>query len=258
MEAKRQSALFIGHGSPMNILADNSWTRALAGYASNLETAPRAVVVVSAHWQTRGSFITGADRPPQIYDFYGFPDDLYAYKYAPPGMAELAAEIASAVPGMTVDPKRGVDHAGWAVARHMYPKANVPLLEISLDAQKSPQEHFDFARTLAPFREKNILFIGSGNLVHNLGDFAFEENAVPFGWALKSDAWMKEQLLSLSTGNLIHYDRTLPDYRRSIPTNEHFLPVLYALALGSPGEKPVFIDESIQNGRIAMRSFVLK
>ena len=257
MNEQRQPALFVGHGSPMNVLENNEWTRAIAACPARLEARPRAIVVISAHWQSKGTCITSSAHPEQIYDFYGFPDNLYGYKYAPAGDPALAAEIASAVPGMTADPKRGIDHAGWAVAKHMYPGADMPLLQISLDAQKTPGEHFLLAQKMAALRDRNILFIGSGNVVHNLGDIAFDGRDKPFPWAQKADAWMKEQILALATDRLIDYHKEMPDWRRSIPTNEHFLPLLYVLGMRKADEKPEFIDESIQNGSIAMRSFVL-
>jgi 4,5-DOPA dioxygenase extradiol len=253
METTTRQALFIGHGSPMNAVSSNNYTQSLVHYSKTIKS-PKAIVVISAHWQTRGTFITGAEHPPQIYDFYGFPPELYKIKYEPSGNPETAHQIAADKIGITVDYNRGIDHAAWAVIIHMYPDQNIPVLEISLDVNKSLQEHFNLAKELIKYRKQNILFIGSGNLVHNLREIDFNDDTKPFGWAVVADQWFKERINSFSIDELINYTRHLPNHFRSVPTNEHYLPLLYTLGMKLPEEKITTLHESIQNGSISMRS----
>lgn len=252
---QKHTPLFLAHGSPMNSVADNAFTRFLSAYGQAL-ARPTAVVVISAHWQTHGTFITGSARPEQIYDFYGFPRELYAVPYAPPGAPDVAQKIASQVPGIRVDLRRGIDHAGWAVVKHLFAQADVPLLELSLDMDKSEQEHFALGKLLSNF-DNDILFIGSGNVVHNLGDISPDENAVPFPWAQEADRWFKETLETRRHAELIAYKQHLFHWRRALPTSEHFLPLLYIL--GMQGEQQTIrnLYEEIQNGSISMRSFAV-
>jgi len=248
--------LFIGHGSPQNAILDNAYTRFLSAYAASIPV-PRAVIVISAHWQTKGTFITGSAHPAQIYDFFGFPDELYAVKYAPAGAGDIAAAIAEDTPGLQVDGARGIDHAGWAVVKHMYPAQNVPLLQISLDVHKTEEEHYLLGTKLAKYRDEGLLLIGSGNVVHNLRDISFEDDMEPFHWAVQADAWMKERTERLMIDDLIAYKRTMPNYQRSIPTNEHYLPLLYVMGMRRNGESCRTLHEEIQNGSISMRSLEL-
>ena len=250
-------ACFLGHGSPMNALADNAYTRFLGGYAASLGTGggrPRAVVVISAHWKTRGSFITGAARPAQIRDFFGFPDSLYRLEYAPPGDPELAAMISAAVPEIRVDGSRGIDHAGWAVARHLFPAADMPLLELSLDAGLDGAGQAALGRRLGALAPEGILFVGSGNLVHNLGDISMDPDAEPFPWAVEADAWLGDRLDAGDAAALVAWRERWPQWRRAAPTDEHYLPLLYILGMAREGRPPVTVFREIQNGSISMRS----
>lgn len=244
--------LFLAHGSPMNAIADNCFTAFLSTCAKGIPK-PRAIVVISAHWQTRGSFITGSAAPPQLHDFYGFPDELYALRYAPPGSPAIAGLIHEAIGEIGIDPERGMDHAAWALARRMYPAADVPLLELSLDAGRSPRGHFELGRRLRALKGRGILFIGSGNLVHNLRDLSFDDDAAPFPWALAADAWLKDRLERGMIDELIDYTESFPGYRRSIPTDEHYLPLLYILGMHDETRPIKTLYEEIQNGSISMR-----
>ncbi len=246
-------ALFIGHGSPLNAIRDNRYAAFLRDLGERLPR-PEAILVVSAHWQTEGTRITAGAAPEQIYDFYGFPDELYAVRYAPPGHPELAREIARAIPGVELDETRGIDHAGWAPVSRIYPKADVPLLELSLDYAKSAREHYEFGKRLSLLADRGVLVIGSGNAVHNLGDIAFDEEARPFGWALEADAWIAKRIADGTDGELVEYRSRMPVWRRAIPTDEHFLPLLYALATRSRGDSVRTLYEEIQNGSVSMRS----
>jgi 4,5-DOPA dioxygenase extradiol len=253
MTAEYRQSLFIGHGSPMNAISSNSYTQFLHEYSKSIKP-PSAIIVISAHWQTRGTYITGSKRLSQIYDFYGFPEELYNIKYTPPGSPEMARQIGSDDIGIKVDERRGIDHAAWAVVMHMYPEENIPLLEISLDKDKSIEEHFKLAGELNKYRKENVLFIGSGNIVHNLMVIDFDADAKPYDWAVSTDKWFKERITACDIQQLLHYDSYLPDYKLAVPTDEHYLPFIYTLGMKLPGEEIKTLHESIQNGSISMRS----
>mgnify|MGYP002412720576 FL=1 len=237
----------------MNAILDNSYSRFLSSYAQKIEK-PKAIVVISAHWQTKGTYITGNQSPEQIYDFYGFPEELYRVKYSPHGSKTVAEMIAQEVDGIKIDANRGIDHAGWAVVRHMYPNADVPLLELSLDVLKSNQQHFSFGSRLGALANSGILFIGSGNMVHNLRAISYDDDDHPFDWAVKADKWLDERLCAKEIDQLINYETYFPDYKKSIPTNEHYLPLLYILGMHNINNDIETIFEEIQNGSISMRS----
>lgn len=245
--------IFIGHGSPMNAITQNAYTKFLQGYAKSIPE-PKTIVVISAHWQTEGTYITGNESPKQIYDFYDFPNELYTLKYSPLGSQELANHISKTISEIKIDNKRGIDHAGWAVIKHMYPNANVPLLELSLDLNKSPEEHFQLGKELITKIDPEILFIGSGNLVHNLGDITFNEEEPPFQWAEAADTWLKDRINNNQISELLDYEHHFPDYKRSIPTNEHYIPFLYILGMHNETKSIKNIYKEIQNGSISMRS----
>jgi len=253
MKSNRLPVAFIGHGSPMNIIADNDYTRDITDYARHIGK-PSTIVVISAHWVTHGTYITGAGKPGQIYDFYGFPESLYRINYSPKGKPTVADQITSIVDDIRIDERRGIDHAAWSIAKHMFPAADIPLLEISLDVTLSPREHFERAKKLAQLRNKSILFIGSGNLVHNLRDISFDDPVEPFQWAIDFDMILKKMIDTDAIDQLIDYEQ-LPHAARSIPTNEHYLPLLYVLGMKHENERLNIIHESIQNGSISMRSF---
>jgi 4,5-DOPA dioxygenase extradiol len=249
--------LFVGHGSPMNIIADNSYTRSMQELGRILPS-PSVVLVVSAHWQTRGTYVTSAAEPPTIYDFYGFPPALYREKYQAPGSPAIAERVRQVSQNRILpDGTRGIDHAAWAVLKHMYPAAEIPVLEMSLDVNLSAAEHYALGQTLAPLRQEGVLIIGSGNLVHNLSRIDFDSMyGKKYDWAERFDKLMEELLLEREHGQLIEFD-ALPDNRLAIPTDEHYLPMLYAVALQEAAEELHFCCSDIQNGSISMRSFVI-
>jgi 4,5-DOPA dioxygenase extradiol len=250
--------LFVGHGSPTNIVADNAYTRDLKKLAGTLPR-PDAILVVSAHWLRRGTYVTGAARPPQIYDFYGFPEELSRVTYEPAGSPALAASL-HALDGnsILIDPARGIDHAAWAVLVHMYPKGDIPVVEVSLHVQKDAAYHYALGQRLTQFRDQGILIIGSGNIVHNLHAISFEEDAPPYSWAVKFDTVVKERLLAHDDDALIHYERHGPLSANAIPTNDHYLPMVSVLGMRTPEDRLRFFHESIQNGSVSMRSFILE
>ena len=248
---------FIGHGSPMNAISDNAYTKFLHSYAQSMPT-PNAIVVISAHWQTKGTYITGNLKPKQIFDFWGFPDELYKTIYEPDGSPGIAKEIHEKNIGIQIDDNRGIDHAGWAIVKHMYPKQDIPLLEMSLDVNKTEKEHFELGTKLTVLCDRGILIIGSGNIVHNLAEITFTEDSSPFRWAIEADNWIKDQMHSGSLDALMEYKKYMPKYARSIPTNEHYLPLLYILGMKAEKNDIKTIYEEIQNGSISMRSICIE
>src|SRR5512133_694431 len=202
----RYPVLFLGHGSPMNIIADNRFSSDMVRL-SQILPEPEAILVVSAHWLTRGTRVTSGSNPEQIYDFYGFPKALYDIVYRAPGSAEIAEKICkTAGSGLIVpDNQRGIDHAAWAVLKHIWPEQKIPVLELSLDIAREPQYHFETGQKMAKLREMNILVIGSGNIVHNLHEVDFNELDEPFFWAADFDSDVKKLLENKDCESLINY-----------------------------------------------------
>jgi len=254
---KKRPAVFIGHGSPMNILAKNQFTHDMIRLRDQL-IDPDAILVVSAHWLTRGTRITSGTYPEQIYDFHGFPHELYKVKYKAPGSSEIANMSVATIGDniITKDPERGIDHAAWAVLKHIFPEQKIPVLELSLDVTKDPLYHFQLGQKLAKLRNNNILIIGSGNIIHNLTDIDFHDDAAPFGWASSFDMAIKEALMSKNFSPLINYSELGASAKRAIPFNDHYLPMLYTLGMVEEPETVWFIHEGIQNGSVSMRSFI--
>ncbi len=245
-------SLFIGHGSPMNAIETNPYTRYLNSLGKAMET-PECVVVFSAHWLTRGTFVTGSPAPQQIYDFYGFPDELYRVAYRPRGNPEIAAAINAALPEIGVDGERGIDHAGWAVLTHMYPDQNVPVIEMSLDVQKSDAQHYELGKKIAALGMERVLFLGSGNLIHNLYEVSFEDQAKPFGWAEETNGWLEKTIRADAVDELLRASERMPNYKKAVPSKDHFWPMLYVLGM-KQGSLSVRYNE-IQNASISMLSF---
>jgi 4,5-DOPA dioxygenase extradiol len=254
MGQQKMPVLFIGHGSPMNIVLDNEFTRALKTAARELPE-PEAILVVSAHWLTRGTFITCSETPGQIYDFYGFPEALYRTVYRPPGSPKQAVSVAGGTAGGSIrcDARRGLDHAAWAVLLHMYPGAGIPVMELSLDVDRSAEYHYSLGKELSVLREQGVLVIGSGNVVHNLHVMKYDMNGAPFDWAVEFDAYVRDALLKRRHENLVNYMDGGPSAGLSVPTNDHYLPLLYTAALQEKGEHAAFFHESIQHGSVSMR-----
>jgi|SRR5208283_2231656 len=259
--SEKMPVLFIGHGSPMNIILDNSYTRSLAALGKNLPR-PRAVLVVSAHWLTPGTFVTCMEHPRTIHDFYGFPGELYKIRYASPGSPDEAQYVRDSVRRANVgcNSEWGLDHASWAVLKYMYPHADVPVFEISLDYSfnawhpKPIQYHYDLAKELEGLRRRGVLIMGSGNIVHNLSMIDFEHmDAEPFMWARDFDERVKENLLKGNHKDLIHYGNMGKAASIAVPTLDHYLPLIYSVALQEKNEPVTFIYEGFQNASISMR-----
>ncbi len=252
MENKRMPALFIGHGSPMNVVQNNSYTRSLAQLGRTLPK-PKAILVVSAHWLTGGVFVSPQETPKQIYDFYGFPEELYRVKYPAKGSAALAKRVSELDPDIKPSAEWGLDHASWAVLVHMFPKADIPVAELSLDLSMPPERHYQLGRSLALLRNEGVLVIGSGNIVHNLRILNWEDvDAEPYDWAARFDEDVRRRLTNRDHAGLVEY-RKLPEASRAIPTPDHYLPMLYILGMQDEQESLTFTHEGFQNASISMR-----
>ena len=254
--------LFIGHGSPMNIILNNDYTNDIAKAAKQLPK-PTAILVVSAHWLTNGTYVTCVRKPKTIYDFYGFPEELYKLTYPSPGSPEAAELTIKTAKSTKIQCGNwGLDHAAWAVLKHMYPDAELPVFEMSLDYSpyndwnpKPLEYHYRLATELAPLREKGILIIGSGNIVHNLGLIDYDINAKPQKWAPEFDQKVKQLLLSRNHESLINYIDLGKEALYAVPTQDHYLPMIYAIGLQRGDEKLTFIHEGFQHGSVSMRAF---
>ena len=253
--------LFIGHGSPLNLVLENGFTRSLAKLGRTLPR-PKAILVVSAHWLTKGTFVTCEEKPQTIYDFFGFPDELYSLQYPSPGAPAEARLVRECVRGAAVScGNRGLDHGAWAVLRHMYPDADIPVMEMSLDYtfdERHPKPlsyHYELARELSGLRKQGVLIIGSGNIVHNLGRLDYENiDAAAFDWAAEFDEAVKADLLSRRHDALLRTPDRGPS-RLAVPTLDHYLPLIYAIALQKKDEPLTFIHEGFQYGSVSMRCF---
>ncbi len=253
--------LFIGHGSPMNGIEDNAFSRRWTQMAKEIPT-PAAVLVVSAHWFSKGTRITAMDFPETIHDFGGFPQALFDVQYPAPGNALLAKETAALIHSSPVELSHdwGLDHGAWTVVRHMYPEASIPVLQLSIDYTKGPQYHYDLAKELYALRKKGVLIIGSGNMVHNLRMVAWDKMDEPgygYDWALKMNETFKQLISDGDHKPLIHYEGFGRDGQLAIPTPEHYLPLLYTLGLKSGRDEVAFFNDKAVAGSLTMTSVKL-
>ena len=244
--------LFVGHGSPMNAIEDNEFSREWRILGEEIPK-PKAIVVISAHWQTEGLKVTGSLKPEQIYDFYGFPDELYQKKYPVVGDIDLANKLAEIVEARP-DNSWGIDHGAWSVLCQMFPKADVPVIQLSLDVNLEPEEHWRLAKKLAILREMGVLILGSGNVVHNLSTVVWSD--VGFEWAVSFDNKIKELIAAGDFEKVVNYQE-LENWELAIPTNEHFLPLIYILALKESEENLEFCNEKVTMGSLSMRTVLI-
>ena len=245
-------ALFVGPGSPMNAIEDNPFSQAWEALGRALPR-PEAILCISAHWETHGTGVTAMPQPRTIYDFYGFPRPLYEKKYPAPGSPELARQVQQAVHSTQVvlDEALGLDHGTWSVLCRMFPAADIPVVQLSLDHDQPPAFHYALGQELRALRRQGILIIGSGNMVHNLGVMAWQDE--PFDWAQEMDAKMAQLILAKKHVALVDYEALGPSARLAIPTNEHYLPLLYVLALQEDDDQVSFFSERVTLGSISMR-----
>jgi 4,5-DOPA dioxygenase extradiol len=244
---------FFGHGSPMNAIEQNEFTLGWKNSIKNLPK-PNAILCISAHWETKGTFVTAMEKPKTIHDFGGFPQALFDVQYPAPGDLALANDIKSTIKKTTVehDLEWGLDHGTWSVLNVIYPEANIPVLQMSIDYTQSAQYHYDLAKELAALRKKGVLIIGSGNIVHNLGMLAWNQPEKGFDWAIEANTKVKNFITARDHKSLINFRDQGPEFKLSIPTPEHYLPLLYVLALQGEKQNASFFNDKTVMGSIAM------
>lgn len=249
-------ALFVGHGSPMNALEENEYSLEWRTISSGLPK-PRSIVCISAHWTTGDTFITAMDEPRTIHDFSGFTEELSQVQYPAPGDPVLAEAICKqAQYRIKPDYRWGLDHGCWSVLKHMYPDADIPLIQLSLNNNLTAREHFELGQQLQYLRSQNILVIGSGNIVHNLSVVKWADEAYP--WALDFDELVKKKIADRDFDSLINFGGLHPDFRLAIPTIEHYLPMLYILGMSSPDSDINFFCEDVTMGAISMTGMLVE
>lgn len=255
---KKMPALFLGHGSPMNAIEENEFVASFRKMGKQLEK-PNAILCISAHWETKGTYVTAMEKPRTIHDFGGFPKALFEVQYPALGSPDLAKETKDIITTTEVglDDKWGLDHGAWSVIKHMYPNADVPVIQMSLDYSKPPKYHYELAKELATFRQKGILIVGSGNMVHNLRKVAWNklnETDYAFDWAIEAKEKMKEFITNGDHQSLINYSSQGSAFNLAIPTPEHYLPLLYTLALKDDKDEVTLFNDKAVGGSLTMTS----
>jgi len=250
---ERMPVIFFGHGSPMNTLVRNQYTEAWRKLGA-VAPKPKAILAISAHWFTRGTAVTAMATPKTIHDFGGFPQALFDVRYPAPGDPGLAARVRNllAPTPVQLDQSWGLDHGSWSVLAHVFPDADIPVVQLSLDGTKPARFHYDLGKRLAPLRDEEVLILGSGNVVHNLMLMQYGEGAPAFDWAKRFNEMVRAALASGEHQALIDFERMGEDARRAVPTPEHYLPLLYIAALQAEGESMAFVVDGYEAGSLGM------
>ena len=247
----RMPAIFFGHGNPMNALEENAYTKTWREIGGSIPK-PKAIVCISAHWYVPATLVTAMERPRTIHDFGGFPRELYQVAYAAPGDRQLASRLTKLV-GAGEDHQWGLDHGTWSVLCHVFPGADVPVVQLSIDETQPPRFHYDLGTRLAPLREEGILIAGSGNIIHNLHAYAWGRHpAEPFDWAVRFEKQAREMLVSGNDEPLIDYEALGRDAILSAPTPDHYLPLLYVMGARHASDRVTFPVEGIDGGSVSM------
>lgn len=254
----RMPVLFVGHGSPMNAIEENEFVKSWRNLGKIIPK-PKAILCVSAHWETKGTYVTSVSKPQTIHDFGGFPNALNEVQYPSPGSPELASEIKRVITKTTVglDEKWGLDHGAWSVIRRIYPEADIPVIEFSLDYTQGPQYHYELAKEISVLRNKGVLIIGSGNMVHNLRMIAWDKMNEPeygFDWAIQANDKFKQLIQSGNHKELINYTALGREVQLAVPTPDHYLPLLYVLALKVEEDAISFFNDKPVMGSLTMTS----
>ena len=255
MMKNRMPALFVGHGSPMNAIEDNPYSRAWSALGHSLDK-PKAILSISAHWFTRGTKINNESVPSQIYDMYGFPEELYQVKYPAPGAPELAERVQELLgSGVTVDNHWGIDHGAWSILRRLFPAADVPVLPLSVNAQLDPAEHYAIGQALKPLRDDGVLILGSGNVVHNLNriDWRKPEGA---SWAEEFDQYIYRAIMGRKFDDVIHYLSAGDAAELAVPSLDHFLPLLYVLGASDETDQISVFNQDCLLASLSMTSYL--
>lgn len=254
-KTEKMPVLFLGHGSPMNAISSNQFTESWNQLGKSLPK-PQAILSISAHWETQGSLVTAMENPRTIHDFYNFPQALYDMEYPAPGNPALAHSLQELEQHIELDHQWGLDHGTWAVICHLYPDANIPTLQLSLDQSLSPQAHYGLAKLLSKLRRRGVLIMGSGNIVHNLRRLDFNNPEGGYEWAEEARESMTHMIRHHEHQKLIHFADQGEAFKLAIPTDEHYLPLLYILGLqDSEDELLIFNDQSVM-GSLAMTSLL--
>lgn len=256
-ETIKMPVLFLGHGSPMNAIEENEFIKGFRKIASEIEI-PKAIIAISAHWETNGTMVTVMEKPRTIHDFRGFPKELYEIQYPAPGMPEMAKNLKNTIrsTNINLDEKWGLDHGTWSVIRPMYPNANIPVIQLSLDYNKTPQQHYELAKELFNLRNKGVLIIGSGNIVHNLGMIHWQKikETFAYDWTTEANEKIKKLLLDRDHNSLVNYSKLGKSIELAVPTPEHFLPLLYIMALQDSKDSITFFNDKPVAGSLTMTS----
>lgn len=252
--ATKMPVLFIGHGSPMNAIEENEFSQAWSDAGKTLPH-PKAILAISAHWETSGTKVTAMEKPKTIYDFYGFPKELYEVTYPAPGSPDLVQTVRKVIKLTEVQPDMtwGLDHGTWSVLHRMFPKADVPVVQMSLDRSKGPEHHYQLGQQLKELREEGVLIVSSGNIVHNLRAVIWEDNAI-YDWAESFDQKVKQWILANDHEPMIEYEKQGREAALAINSAEHYLPLLYTLGVKGEGEPISFFADKVTYGAISMRS----
>jgi 4,5-DOPA dioxygenase extradiol len=246
--------IFFGHGNPMNALLHNAYTERWATIGKSI-LRPKAVLCISAHWYFPRTAVTALAAPRTIHDFGGFPRELYEVQYSAPGSPEVAARVRNLLAPLTVQLNQswGLDHGTWSVLCHVFPQADIPVVQLSIDETRAPEFHYEVGKRLAPLRDEAVLIIGSGNIVHNLHTYAWgRHEAKPFDWALRFEKLARELLLKGDDTPLVNYESLGQDALLAAPTPDHYLPLIYLIGLRRPGEQVTFPVEGFDGGSISM------
>ena len=254
----RMPALFIGHGSPAYAFEDNRYTRAWRQVGEQLPR-PGAIVAISAHWYTQGTAVTAAENPRTIHDFYGFPEELFRFRYPAPGVPALAQRLRDLLQPakVTLDYEWGFDHGSWAVLKHLYPQADIPVIQLSIDSTQGPQYHYELGRRLTPLRDEGVLILGAGNVVHNLRLMQRQRTAAPAPWATEFNDTVRGYILSGDHEALIRYTELGQSAAYSVPTPEHYLPLLYVMALQTSADTATIPIDGVELGSVSMLSVAI-
>ncbi|MGI6192132.1 MAG: 4,5-DOPA dioxygenase extradiol [Christensenellales bacterium] len=249
-------ALFVGHGSPMNAIEDNNYTRTWKNIAQSIPK-PEVILSVSAHWYTKGTRIMNEEKPRTVYDMYGFPEELYRVKYHTAGSPEMAKAVKELISrDSKYDNSWGIDHGTWSVLVHMYPDRDIPVFQISIDADASPEEHYKIGRELRTLREQGVLIFGTGNIVHNLRLVDWHKANKGFDWAYEFDEYIYENILNKNHENILKYEELGRISRLAVPTPEHFDPLLYVLGASYEDDKISVYNQSCELGSLTMTAYL--
>lgn len=257
---EKMPVLFVGHGNPMNAIEDNVFSREMKRVGKSLPI-PKAILMISAHWETRGVQLTAQSNPPTIHDFGGFPKELYEVQYPAPGSEWLCKEFSNIETNVKLSHDWGLDHGCWSVTKNMFPKANIPIVQLSLDVNKSPSEHYTLGKTLNELRNKGVMIIGSGNIIHNFSYLSLKgtdfNSPNAHEWAQIAEKKFKQLIIEDNHQALCNYNSLGKEIQLSVPTAEHYLPLLYVLSQKSKSDTVSFFNETTIAGSFSMTSLVL-